>query len=74
MLATSLGIAAVDIFLTEYLKWQEIKMRDATWKPGPETKAEFIAFIQSDTAEKIQDEVAGEQGKTWDDREPPQPS
>lgn len=73
MIATSLGIAAVDIVLTEFIKWQQIKARDAAYVPGPSDKAEFLAYIASDTPEKIQEEVAGEQSKTWADRQPPKP-
>lgn len=73
MLASSIGIAAVEIILTEYIKWQEIKARDAAWKPSEADKAEFLAYIQSDTTERIEAEVAAEQGKTWADRQPPKP-
>ena len=73
MLASTIGIAAVEIILTEYLKWQEIKARDASWKPSEADKAEFLAYIQSDSKEKIEAEVAAEQGKTWADRQPPKP-
>ena len=73
MLASTIGIAAVDIILTEYIKWQEIKARDAAWKPSEADKAEFLAYIQSDTKEKIEAEVAAEQGKTWAERQPPKP-
>lgn len=73
MIATSIGIAAVDIILTEYLKWEEIKARDASWKPSEADKSEFLAYIQGDTKENIEAEVAAEQGKTWSDRQPPKP-
>lgn len=71
MLATSLGIAAADLILTEFLKWQEIRRRNAAYVPSASDKDEFLAYIASDSPEKIQEEVAAEEGKSWGDRQPP---
>ncbi len=66
----ALGIGAAELVLKQYLAWQEQRARDAAWKPDENTINEFIADMARDTVEKIQDEVAAEQGKTWADRKP----
>lgn len=68
---TNLTIALVDLVLTDFIKWQQQKARDAAWVPSPADKDEFLASIAGDTPEKIQAEVAAEAGKTWAERQPP---
>lgn len=72
-IGSSIGIGIADIVVTEFIRWQQIKARDAAWKPSEADKAEFLAYIQNDTTERIEAEVAAEQGKTWADRQPPKP-
>ena len=71
MAITSIAIALTDLILTDFLKWQEIKARNADYKPSASDKDEYIAAVQRDTTEKIEAEVAAEQGKVWADRQPP---
>lgn len=71
MAITSIVIGLTDLILTDFLKWQEIKARDAAYKPSAADKEEYLASVHADTSAKIEAEVAAEQGKAWSDRQPP---
>ncbi len=71
--AATLLVPIVDLVITDFLRWQEIRRRDAAYVPSEDEKAAYIEYIRSRTTDAIQDEVAAEQGKTWADRKPPKP-
>lgn len=66
-----IGISVVNLVLDDFIKLQQQRARDPGWAPGTADKQAFLDQIAQDTPEKIQEEVAAEQGKTWAERQPP---
>lgn len=69
----NITIGFADVLLGDFLAWQEQRRRAADYVPGEDEKAAYLASIQADTVEKIEQEVADEAGaKSYDEgRQPP---
>lgn len=72
---TTAGIGFTSLILDDFLRWQEQRRRAADYVPGEDEKAGYIAYIQSDTVAKIEQEVAAEAGAESYEagRRPPKP-
>lgn len=66
-------IPILDLVVTDFLRWQENRRKAEDYVPGEDEKAAYLEYCKTRTTERIQDEVAAEEGKTWADRQPPKP-